>query len=389
MAVNPARTGTVERAVFALVGAAFTNIYVTQPVLPALEAEFGADTVAVARSVSMVLLGIALANLPFGYLADRVGVRRIIAVGGLAIGAAGILCALADSLTLLLAARFVQGAFIPALTTCLAAYLAKTLPAARLNVVMGSYVAATVLGGMLGRLLGGLAEALAGWRSACLVAAVLVVLATLAALRHLPAVPHTTATAHREVSYRRLLARPDLWRMYLCAAAGQAIFSPVFNTIAYRLTEPAIGLTLAQASLVYLVYLVGVWIGPASGRLSNRLGNGNTLVAGSVLLMASLVLLLVPGVTAIVVALIGVCAGFFAVHAAAVGALNRRLDAGQGRANALYVLAYYLGAACGVSWSAAVYQAAGWRALIVVALAIALVPLALGLRERRALPAAG
>ncbi|MEQ8233444.1 MAG: MFS transporter [Gammaproteobacteria bacterium] len=369
---------------FALVGAAFTNIYVTQPVLPALETEFGADTVAVARSVSMVLLGIALANLPFGYLADRVAVRRLILAGGLAIGAAGVLSALADSLTLLLAARFVQGACIPALTTCLAAYLAKTLPPARLNVVMGSYVAATVLGGMLGRLLGGLAEALAGWRSACLVAATLVVVATLTALRHLPEPAHITAAAHRNVRYRDLLARADLWRVFLCGLAGQAIFSPVFNTVAYRLTEPAIGLTLGQASLVYLVYLVGVWIGPASGRLSNRLGNGNTLVAGTVLLVASLVLLQVARVDAIVAALIGVCAGFFAVHAAAVGALNRRLDAGQGRANALYVLAYYLGAALGVSWSAALYQAAGWDALLAAALAIALVPLSIGLYERRA-----
>ena len=81
-----ASAGAVQLAVFALVGAAFTNIYVTQPVLPALEAEFAADTVAVARSVSMVLLGIALANLPFGYLADRVSVRHLILGGGLAIG---------------------------------------------------------------------------------------------------------------------------------------------------------------------------------------------------------------------------------------------------------------------------------------------------------------
>ena len=47
--------GANRDAALALVGAAFTNIYVTQPVLPALETEFGADTVTVARSVSRVL----------------------------------------------------------------------------------------------------------------------------------------------------------------------------------------------------------------------------------------------------------------------------------------------------------------------------------------------
>jgi len=40
----------------------------------------------------------------------------------------GFICAAAESIWMLVGARFLQGLFIPALTTCLAAYLAKTLP---------------------------------------------------------------------------------------------------------------------------------------------------------------------------------------------------------------------------------------------------------------------
>lgn len=387
--MTAASESRVEIAALGLVCAAFTTIYITQPILPALEREFGATTVEVAQSVSMVLLGIALANLPFGYLADRVPVRRIILIGGGAIAVAGVLCALTEALWLLLSARFLQGAFIPALTTCLAAYLAKTLPPARLNVVMGAYVAATVFGGMLGRLLGGLVEPVAGWRVAFVAASALVLVATVTAVRWLPAAPHTTAARHREVSYRSLVGRFDLILMYLCGAAGQAVFSPVFNTLPYRLAEAPLGLSATATALVYLVYLVGVYSGPASGRLSNRIGNGNTLIAGALLLALSLALLLVPNVPAVIIALIGVCTGFFAIHAAAVGALNRILDAGQGRANALYVLFYYVGAGCGVSWSAWVYQHAGWNTVIAVAMAITAVPLLAGIIERqRALPPA-
>jgi len=57
------------------------------------------------------------------------------------------------SLALLIGARFIQGLFIPSHTTCIAAYLARSLPPLCLNVVMGSYVAATVAGGLGGRLL--------------------------------------------------------------------------------------------------------------------------------------------------------------------------------------------------------------------------------------------
>ena len=48
----------------------------------------------------------------------------------------------------LIAARFVQGLFIPSMSTCLAAYLSRTLPPHRLNLIMGWYVSATVAGGM-------------------------------------------------------------------------------------------------------------------------------------------------------------------------------------------------------------------------------------------------
>jgi len=51
--------------VFALVSASFTNIYITQPVLPVLQDEFVADMVLVSFSVSAVILGIAISNLPF------------------------------------------------------------------------------------------------------------------------------------------------------------------------------------------------------------------------------------------------------------------------------------------------------------------------------------
>ena len=135
--------------------------------------------------VSAVLLGVAIANLPFGALADSWPVARLVMLGGTVIALAGVVCSLTDSLDVLIAARFVQGAFVPALTTCLAAHLARHLPAASLNVVMGSYVAATVLGGMVSRLLGGYVFPPSHWRWAFIVAALAVVLGMLLAWREL------------------------------------------------------------------------------------------------------------------------------------------------------------------------------------------------------------
>jgi YNFM family putative membrane transporter len=111
--------------VFASVSASFTNIYITQPVLPILQNEFSVDLVTVSFTISAVVVGIALSNLPFGVLIDRYPMKPIVLVGGVMVAVAGVVCAFTLNFWVLITARFVQGLFIPALTTCLAAYLSS------------------------------------------------------------------------------------------------------------------------------------------------------------------------------------------------------------------------------------------------------------------------
>ncbi|HUL31359.1 MAG TPA: MFS transporter, partial [Thermodesulfobacteriota bacterium] len=335
--------------VFALVSASFTNIYLTQPVLPVLRQEFAANMVLVSFTVSAVILGMALSNLPFGFLADRLPIHPIILAGGLFVALGGFLCSVTKDLWLLIGARFVQGLFIPALTTCLAAYLAKTLPAERLNVVMGSYVSATVLGGMGGRFLGGWIHPPLHWRYAFVTASLLILVATFSALWGLPRIPMAAEQKEKPVRFLELLGHWEHLRLFFCAAGSFAIFSSIFNYLPFRLTAPPFLFSTQLTTLVYLVYVVGIFMGPTAGRISNRFGSGNTLLAGTLILGGSLALILVSSIVAIVLGLFGICAGFFTIHAAAVGSLNRKLSRGQGRANALYVLFYYMGGWLGIT----------------------------------------
>ncbi len=369
--------------VFALVSASFTNIYVTQPVLPVLQKEFAADMVVVSFSVSAVILGIAISNLPFGFLADRWPIHPIILTGGILVAVGGLVCALTRDLWVFIGARFLQGIFIPPLTTCLAAYLAKTLPAARLNIVMGSYVSATVLGGLCGRLLGGWIHPPLHWRYAFVSASVLTLLATVTAVRGLPRRPAEAGRRQDSMGFWELIRRWDLLRIYLCAMGGFAIFSSVFNYLPFRLAAEPFGFSTEMTTLLYLVYIVGIFIGPTAGRVSNRFGSGNTLLGGSIVLGGALTLIWLPSISAVIAGLLCTCAGFFTIHAAAVGSLNRKLSSGQGRANALYVLFYYVGGWLGITGSGFAYKQGGWSALICVTLLLLIVPLSAGMGERK------
>src|SRR5512145_3491022 len=97
----------------------FTMIYLPQPVLPVIREEFGVTESLASLLVSAVILGMALSNLPFGVLADRYPVRPLFIAGGTVIALAGLFCAATRNLWLMVAARLLQGLFVPSLTTCL------------------------------------------------------------------------------------------------------------------------------------------------------------------------------------------------------------------------------------------------------------------------------
>ena len=372
----------LQLIVFALVSASFTNVYITQPVLPVLQSEFAVDLVHASFSVSAVILGIAISNLPFGVLIDRITIQPIILGGGLMVAAGGLLCAYTEEYWIFLGARFIQGLFIPCLTTCIAAYLAKTLPVERLSVVMGSYVSATVLGGLSGRLLGGWIHPPLHWRYAFLSAALLTLAATLCAVRGLPKPIRQTRSTQDPTRFWQLLKRWELLRMYCCGMGSFAIFSSVFNFLPYRLTAPPFTFSTEQITLLYLVYVVGIFAGPVSGKICNRFGSGKTLLLGAAILGTALLLILSSSIVAVVFGLFCLCAGFFTIHAAAVGSLNRKLTSGQGRANALYVLFYYLGGWLGITCSGFVYKQGGWTSLITVLLLLLALPVTAGMIER-------
>lgn len=367
--------------IFALVAAAFTNIYLTQPVLPVLADEFKVDAAVASLTVSATVLGIALSNLPFGRLGDRYPLRPLILTGGTMVGVAGLLAAMTENFSMLVAARFIQGLFLPALTTCVAAYLANNLPVTRLNVAMGAYVSATVVGGLGGRLLGGFIHPPLHWRYAFVSAAVLLIAATLASARWLPGVaarPHHPAGEH---GFRTLLASGPTLRMCIVGFGAFWVFSTIFNFLPFHLSEPPISASTNLITLLYLTYLLGAVMGPISGRLSNRFGSGRTMAVGSLLFGVSMAGLLLPGLPWVILALMGSCAGFFTIHAAASGALNSRLTASRGRGNALYVLFYYVGGAIGITTCGYAWRHGGWHAVLAINTAMLMIPLGIGLYE--------
>jgi len=132
--------------------------------LSTLGRQFGGVGTETAWVVTGFLLGLAVCIPVSGWLADRVGARRVLlgAIGLFTLASAG--CGLAPNLTVLIITRVLQGAAGGALTPIGMALLYRVFPPQERSRVASLLIIPTVLAPASGPLLGGLLVDTLGWR---------------------------------------------------------------------------------------------------------------------------------------------------------------------------------------------------------------------------------
>ena len=154
--------------------------------LPTLAQAFTASFQEVQWVVIAYLLVITTLIVSVGRLGDIIGRRRLLLAGIILFTVASVLCGVAPTLWLLIAARAVQGlggAIMMALTM---AIVGETVPKAKTGSAMGLLGTMSAIGTALGPSLGGVLIAGIGWRAIFLVNVPLGILTFLLAHHYLP-----------------------------------------------------------------------------------------------------------------------------------------------------------------------------------------------------------
>jgi len=133
--------------------------------LPSLGKELSLDTVMLGWIATAYLLSSAALLVPFGRIADIYGRKKIFAWGIGIFTLSSLLCGLANSATMLIAWRVLQGIGGAMLAGTAVALLTTVFPAKERGKVLGIIVAAAYLGLSLGPVLGGVLTQHLGWRS--------------------------------------------------------------------------------------------------------------------------------------------------------------------------------------------------------------------------------
>jgi DHA1 family bicyclomycin/chloramphenicol resistance-like MFS transporter len=151
-----------------LVSASFVSILSTDlytPSLPHLQGVFDTDAERVQLTMSLNLLGFALAQLLYGPLSDRIGRRPVLLGGMLGFALASLGCAFAGSIEALVVARVLQGMTACAEAVVGYAVIRELYDETAAVRVLGAYGMAIAFAPAIGPVIGGHMHVLFGWRS--------------------------------------------------------------------------------------------------------------------------------------------------------------------------------------------------------------------------------
>lgn len=160
-----------------------TDLYLAT--LPGMAASFGTSPAAVQHTLSLFVIGFGTAQLVSGPLSDRFG-RRPVMIGGLTLYLlSSVACAVAPTLPLLVAARFVQ-----AIGCCTGVVVARAVIRDAYSPGEGAKVLARAssllaLAPIFGPILGGYLQVAFGWRAAFVALALAGLVVWAAALRRM------------------------------------------------------------------------------------------------------------------------------------------------------------------------------------------------------------
>lgn len=228
--------------------------------LPPIGADLGADLGVLQWVVTAYALTMAVVQIPAGRLADRIGHRRAF-LGGVALfAAASLACGLARSVTVLIAARAVQGLAGAILFATTLALVSACYTGRARGTAFGVRGAVSGLALVAGPVLGGLAGV--SWRWVFLLNLPVAVVCAVIARRRIPGVPPTRGG---RVRWTRRFATGQAG-VFTVQAGAFALFAYVSVYF-----QDGLGWPPLKAGLAFLPAVLPLMIaGPVAGTLMNR-----------------------------------------------------------------------------------------------------------------------
>ncbi len=385
-----AGTPAFRRTSLAMAGAGLTTfalLYHVQPLLPLLADTFKVGAAESALSLSLSTGALSICLLLAGSLSEVVG-RKPVMVGSLLLSSLlTIAVALTPSWHALLLARMLTGVALAGLPAIAMAYLGEEMQPKALGLAMGLYIAASALGGMVGRLVTGIAADHVDWHWIVAGIGMLGLISGGTLWRLLPpSRQFRRQSPNPRALIGSLLAQfrdPGLCILFALAFLLMGSFVAIYNYIGFHLLQPPYNLSQSAIGLIFSAYLLGMGGSAWIGALALRVGRPRVLPVGIALMAAGMGLTALTPLPAVIAGIALMTFSFFAAHSVASSWVSARATTGKAQASSLYLFFYYMGSSFVGGGAGLAWERAGWGGVVALVGAMLVLALLLALAMRR------
>lgn len=367
--------------------AVFANLNISQPLMPALSAEFGLSPLEASWSISLPYITLGISMLFYGPVSDALGRRGLLILSLLGTVVCSVLISSVDGYSGLLWLRALQGFFLAGLPAIAIAYMGEEFSRKAMLSAVGLYISFTTVGGISGRMISGYFTQAYDWQTAFLALGVFSAVLLLIFAVMLPAsTQFKPSPANLRVMLadcQRHLRNPMLLGAYCIGGLNFLMFCNLYTFMTYRLSEEPFALPAGVLGLLFLTYLSGSVSSAASGRISLKLGQSRSMLLGIVLTMMGVGLTLSNHLQLIVLGLLVCSSGFFFCHSVISAWVNRHTVGAPATASSLYLLFYYTGGAVGSFYFSPLWVQGHWYGVALGAVLVLLIASMLALLLRR------
>ena len=325
--------------------------------LPTLAKVFLLPFIQVQAVVIGYLISLTITVVIAGRLGDRYGCKSMLIVGLIIFSLASLLCSVAPSLWILVAARSFQGIGAAFLMTLAMALTRQTVSKSQLGRAMGMLGTISALGTALGPVLGGFLIVVSGWQSIFglqfILAGIAIILARVLLpndyiKKEIPAL--TSLQTDQNIT-------PNLMVNLLVAAVMMTtlVIGPFYLSLGLNLDQIQVGLIMGIGPVVAILS------GIPSGRLVDRWGSRYIVITGLIfLIIGSSMLAILPklmGISGYIMPIIILTSGYQLFQAANnTMTLADVPKARQGMVSGLLSLSRNMGLIIGASVMGAIFS---------------------------------
>ena len=340
------------------------TLYAVQPIQPLFEKEFALSRFEAVIFTTVIMLPLGFAPIVYGYVLETLSSKLFLRNAVLILGVLELLFAYSDTYSALLGIRALQGVLIPAVLTSLMSYISFITPKERVQQAIGYYIAATILGGFIGRLLSGTLSDLFGWRLFFILLGIALI-AMYGCLHYVGEEVKVDFVKPKLSQIVDVLKQKSFLNIYTMMFFIFFVFQALLNFIPFQLKQLSSTMGYGKVGMMYAGYIIGFIVSIRILWLIKRLGGETkTIMIGIVIFALGLQIFHIGDYTVMFAGMFVFCAGFFIIHSVASGLISKLAHEKRAISNGLYLSFYYAGGTIGTFAPVVFYEYLGWHAFI-------------------------